>query len=266
MFIEINNGIKEILVNARKAHYLTQAELSQKSKISERTIKDIESGRRNSFNESTLIILSRSLELDYNELFSSDGHISENSSGGRINKRFVWGSIIVVAAVLMGFLISNKFFPRDMAKDDSGWNRADWITDAPMKVEIGMPEWGDEQGVHVHHYHLTQVVKKSEKVEVEIKWSYLFVEGSTPQYFANAYGIWAPDDEIKVFEGVLSGDGVRFDKFSFVSPGIPGLYRIRVFFTSSFAPITGYYGHPPVNQPTSPSSAPYVDIPIEVVE
>ena len=267
MFIEIDDGTRKILVNARKALHLTQAELSRKSNISERTIKDIESGRRNSFNETTLILLCRSLDLDYNELFGDgDRIVSENDSGGSINKRFVWGSIIILTAVLMGFIAALKIFSDKINNDiSSSLNRSDWITDSPMNVRIGMPEWGDGQGVHVHHYHLQQVVQRSEKVEVEIKWSYHFVEGSTPQYFVNAYGIWAPDDEIKIFDGVLSGDSVRFDKFTLVSPDTPGLHRIRVFFASAFAPITGYYGHPPGNQPTSPSSARYIEIAVEVI-
>ena len=66
MIIEIDNGKREILVNARKALHLTQLELSGKANISERTIKDIESGRRNSFSETTLIILCRSLNKTEN--------------------------------------------------------------------------------------------------------------------------------------------------------------------------------------------------------
>jgi DNA-binding XRE family transcriptional regulator len=53
---------------ARKELNLTQLELSQKSTVSLRTIRDLESGRRKSFSESTVLLLCRAMNLDVDQI------------------------------------------------------------------------------------------------------------------------------------------------------------------------------------------------------
>ena len=55
MSVEINARISRSLITKRKELKLTQQQLSDKAKVSLRTIKDIENGRRKSSNESTII-------------------------------------------------------------------------------------------------------------------------------------------------------------------------------------------------------------------
>jgi hypothetical protein len=101
-----------------------------------------------------------------------------------------------------------------------------------------------------------------------VNWSYHFVvkpDSSKPQYYINAFTKWNPDEAINIFEGVLRGEKSETFNFEFVSPQKAGCDTIRVFFASSHAPMRSYYGHPGANMLTAPASAPYIEIPIEVV-
>ncbi len=257
MAVVLNLEKIEIFLRARRELNYTQLELSGQSNIALRTIKDFESGRRRSFNESTIITLCRALNLDYNELFG-------DAKQRRLQRRLVTlavGSGLVLAAIAVGYSVFLT------GKDQA--SRKDWILpEAELKLSHFSPDWGDENGINVNYYHLDQVANAGDTVDAALKWSYHFVDGpppSTPKYYINAFTQWNPDEEIKIFEGILSGEGSDTLNFTFVCPEDPGLYDVRVFFSSSFGPISSFYGHPPPNQLINPNTAPFVEIAVEVI-
>ncbi|MBC8278175.1 MAG: helix-turn-helix transcriptional regulator [FCB group bacterium] len=249
---------KELLLNARKDKKLTQLELSTESRISLRTIQDLENYRRSSYSDSILITLCRTLEVDYHE-FLGESKDNQNVRGAvKYNWLYLTGITVGILAIV--FLVS-KFIESE--------RRVDWIMDAQLQVHPFPPEWGGSEGVAVNYYELNRVLQPGQSDTVEIKWSYHFNSGpplSTPMYFISAYTEWEPDTEIRVFDGILQGDGFEINHFEITAPRTPGVYKVRIFFTSSFAPISSYYGHPPHNQVTSPASAPYIEFPIEVIK
>jgi hypothetical protein len=143
--------------------------------------------------------------------------------------------------------------------------RVNWVFDPPMKVNLFPPPWGNANGRVVNYYRLDQVVETNQIIPVEVKWTYHCVETSHPVYYISAFTEWDPDREIRLFDGVLSGDDSQVFNFEVRSPKKPWIYRLRVFFASSFGPMSSFYGHPPDNQLYTPASVPYLEIPIEVV-
>ena len=258
MALKIKLWQRELLLDARKEKKLTQLELSSQSGAALRTIQDLEKGRRDSFTDSTLISLCRALEVDYHEfLGESKNH---QHVRGAVNYNWLYLTSLVLGILVIIFFVS-KFV--------QSARRVDWIMDAQLQVHPFPPEWGGSEGVAVNYYELNRVLKPRQSDTVEIKWTYHFNTGpppSTPEYYVSAYTEWEPDTEIRVFDGVLQGDGFEVNHFEITAPRTPGVYKIRVFFTSSFAPISSYYGHPPHNQVTSPASAPYLEFPIEVIK
>ena len=57
---------------ARKTCRITQLELSNRSSISIRTIRDLERGRRRSFTEATLIHLCRALKIELDDVLGNE--------------------------------------------------------------------------------------------------------------------------------------------------------------------------------------------------
>ena len=257
MSVKIKSWQRELLLNARKEKKLTQLELSSESRISLRTIQDLENHRRSSYSDSTLIMLCRVLEVDYHE-FLGEGKDNHHVRGA-IKYNWFYLTGLAVGILVIIFFVS-KFIQSE--------RRVDWLTDAEMQAHPFPPEWGDSEGVAVNYYELNQLLNTGQADTVEIRWTYHFSEGpppSTPKYYVSAYTEWNPDEEIRLFSGVLQGDGFKISRFSITAPKTPGIYEIRVFFASSFAAISSYYGHPPQNQLTSPASAPYIEFPIEVI-
>lgn len=247
-----------ILKRARRKMGYSQLELSNHAKVAIRTIKDIEAGRRISYNESTLIALCRTLNLDFNRIFI-DGRLGKSKL-----VPYLWiGSGLLLVALAAGF-----FGYRSISTPESP-GRRDWIErESQLRPAHYNPQWDDGNAINVNYFHLEQVAKTRDTVDVELKWSYHFSDGpppSTPLYYINAYTQWDPDEEIPIFEGILRGESSDTLHFDFVCPDDPGLYDIRVFFASSYGPITSYYGHPEPNQLPNPNSAPFVVIPIEVL-
>ena len=149
--------------------------------------------------------------------------------------------------------------------------RIDYIRkENQLKPHHFNPDWPDTvNAINVNYYDLDQVVPMGDTVRVELKWSYHFSVGppqSTPIFHINAYSRWKPDEPIHIFEGMLKGEGSDTLYFEFISPRKVGTDTIRVFFASSYGPITSYYGHPGDNMPSRPATAPYIEIPIEVVK
>lgn len=257
MALKIRPWQRELLLNARKEKKLTQLELSTESRISLRTIQDLENHRRSSYSDSTLITLCRALEVDYHEFLGE----SKNYQHVRGAIKYNW---LYLTGLAVGILVTLFFISKFIQSE----RRVDWIMDAQLQVHPFPPEWGGSEGVAVNYYELNQLLKPGQSDTVEIKWNYHFSPGpppSTPEYYVSAYTEWKPDTEIRLFDGILRGDGYKINHFVITAPRTPGVYKIRIFFTSSFAPISSYYGHPPHNQVTSPGSAPYIEIPIEVI-
>lgn len=256
MSVKIKSEQLELFLTARNKSHLTQLELSEKSKVSLRTIKDLESGRRNSFSESTIILLCRTLELDVREVMGDQG--VQRVTTGRLRIR--WLQIILLLAIAISIaVIAVKILIK------KGDERIDWITNERILVSMFPPDWGDGEGSVVNYYHIKQVAECNEILPVEIKWSYHFREGSTPVFYISCFTEWDPDTEIRLFDGTLSGNGHKIFQFDIQCPDEPRYYRIRVFFASAYAPISSFYGHPPHNQLVSPSSARYLEIPIEII-
>jgi transcriptional regulator with XRE-family HTH domain len=252
----ITPEIVQRLISARKEMHLTQLELSNQAKVSLRTIRDLERGRRRSFSESTIILVCRALELDVDAVLEGKEYVWLPRT---INKtRQLVTMLVVIGIVIAGGLLFGLLYKPQA-------ERVDWVFDNQLPINMFPPDWGDSEGSVINYYKLDQVVAPNQTVPVEIKWSYHFREGSTPVYFVSAFTEWDPDTEIRLFEGTLSGDGSQISNFDVVSPKKLGLHQMRVFFASSFAPMSSFYGHPPDNQLTSPMTAPYLEIPIEVV-
>ena len=255
MALKIRPWQRELLLNARKDKKLTQLELSTESTISLRTIQDLENNRRKSFSESTLITLCRVLDVDYPEFL---GEVKNDRPRHKVrNYNWLYFAGLFLGSVVIVFFVL-KFL--------QSYRRVDWIWDHQLEVSFYPPEWGGSQGVAPNYYDFNQVLHPGQVDTVELKWSYHFVEGSTPKYFVSAYTEWEPDHEIRLFQGVLQHDGYKISNFNITAPRSPGVYKVRVFFASSFAPLSSYYGHPPHNQLTSPCSAPYIEIPLEVIK
>jgi len=261
MNLEITETIRHRLIETRQNLHLTQTELSQKSKISERTIKYLESGKRTSFSETTLLMLCRALDIEYTELFPTDNNQQDVKSPEKIFRRLF---LILFISILMTIFTSFYFVLNNKGE---GKIRKDWVNEEekldPHHYTI---DWKGGQGVQVNYYHLKHLAAPNEIIPIDLKWTYHFVPTSTPQYYVSAYTEWEPDDEIRLYDGVLEGDGSRNENFVVTTPKKTGIYRIRVFFASSFAPISSFYGHPPSNQLTSPHVAPYLEMQIEVVK
>ncbi|TKJ40737.1 hypothetical protein CEE37_07170 [candidate division LCP-89 bacterium B3_LCP] len=267
MPVKLNSEKIERFIEARRNKHLTQLELSNESNIALRTIKDLESGRRKSFHESTLISLCRVLDLNYNELFN-------NQKPTRLNRRLVLITLSIIVVVILGILFWKYLKEHNKeANVPVSYVRTDWVRpEEKIKTCHTNPDCGDKNWINVNWYHLDYIVKPGTINPVEILWSYHCMPGaaghdpSTPEYHINAFTKWNPDQEIKIFEGVIFGTGSDTLSFEFIASEETGLDTLRVFFASAFAPVSSYYGHPPDNQPSSPDSAPCLEITIEVIE
>jgi len=267
MAVSLNSSQIAVLVKARQEAHLTQLELSDRSRVALRTIKDLEAGRRTSFHESTLIGLCRELSIEYTDLISVG-----REPGVNVKRKMVWGYII--AGIVTAGLLSSVFLIRlGTSKIEKPNRRIDWIEfwqdslqmDLRLRPFIYNPKWNDNE-IHINYYTVDYQSCPDESLDVEVKWSYHFVENSTPKYYINAFTEWNPDTEIPLLSGeTFWGEGSNVFNFTTISPTDPGVYRIRVFFASAFGPFTSFYGHPGHNQMASPNLGRYLEIPIEVI-
>jgi transcriptional regulator with XRE-family HTH domain len=257
----------EVLVKARQDAHLTQLELSNRSRVALRTIKDLEAGRRTSFNESTLISLCRELNLGYAEL------LGPKSEPPRKKSVPVWMFVLLAVVLLILALSAFMMHPKPIpAKPEI--ERIDWIVfmQDSLKVNKRMnphpynPDWKGVNGIHINYYHLNQNPYPGEIVDVDVKWSYYCEKGSTPKYYINAFTEWEPDNPIPLLTKTLSGADDEIFKFRIQAPKKLGKSRLRVFFASSFGPISNFYGHPGDNQIGSPNLGDYLEMTIEVVK
>lgn len=282
------------LIQARKNLHLSKTELSYKANVSLRTINDLESKKRLSFSETTLLALCRVLEVDYIGLL--EGRSVEEigaekpRSGGvpeevadflsdlfyRTIRRVsafpvgiisgvVIGAFLLVATVLLITTFTSKETAVGNAKSDYT-RRIDWVSPEhinqwPIKGNYAVPVPPKED--ILNYVYMKQIVHGGDTVDVEVKWTYDYV--GTPMKYVSAYTEWEPEREIRLFKGVLRESGSKIARFQIVSPQGPGIYRMRIFNSSSFAPIPSFYGCPPQASQMNPSSAPFVEMKIEVL-
>jgi hypothetical protein len=66
--------------------------------------------------------------------------------------------------------------------------------------------------------------------------------GGNPVVYLSFFGNWAPDDEITIYSGGLTGSGARIDDFTFMAPMNAGNYRIRICYVPAFSPVASFWG------------------------
>jgi transcriptional regulator with XRE-family HTH domain len=262
--IEIGAEIAQQFIKARQDLKITQLELAEKSRISLRLIKDLESGRRRTFNEDTLIRLCRALNLNYRDLMRPAAADETNPIIRPKAKRVLGLFILAIAAVAMvsiGINLSRKNPTEHLI-------RRDWIRPVDeLVVHIADPVWLGNDSIYVYYYRLrsNQCPKAGQRDTVEIQWTYHFAPGARPVYCINAYGSWAPDEEIRLFKRTFWGDSTETFKFSYTAPGKPGMHTMRVFFATAYDFIPSFYGKPPKSQVVAPGCANFIQIPLEVL-
>ena len=270
MAVKLNVRQREEFLEKRKELKLTQLELSNTSRISLRTIQDLETGRRKSFSESTLIILCRTLDCSYDELIGGrtvrkEDTVSEQPAVQPKQRILIYslGALVVISIVVISVLFAS------LKQHNRSSGEIDWVIEEQIPIEIEANSLRESEGIVVNYYKCNQVVKAGDSIEVELKWSYHYVPESIPEFYISAYGSWDPENEVRVFEGVLQGTNEIESltrEFTMKSPDTPGLYRIRVFFASAFAPVPRYHGTPPHSLVDKPSQSPYLEIIIEVLK
>jgi len=258
MGIRVDSKTSQGLLKARLKKNLTQLELSNLAKVSLRTIQDLENNRKDSFSESTLICLCRSLDLDYNKLSKSE----EIKNWQKLPKQSIL--IIIFIIFLNGLFL---FYPKEFSRNKN--LRFDWIKYLKAKELIVEPytiKWRESNEQVINYINLKQLAKVNETLNCEIKWSYHYEKGSTPEIFLSAFSEWEPDKEIRIFHGILSGDSSLVRNFKIICPSKVGIHSIRIFYSTSFEPMNSYYGHPAPGQVSSPATAHYREVGIEVVK
>ncbi|MFH1736043.1 MAG: helix-turn-helix transcriptional regulator [bacterium] len=297
MSITLTHAQIDQLIRARKTLLLSKTVLSYKAGVSLRTINDLESKKRCSFSEATLLSLCKSLEIDY-EMLLNEGALLHKETGDdesedskeavevlsdlfqqmleRFNAKsssFLYGifigiSLIIMLVISVAFLTNKQIATGDT--DPISNQRIDWIE----------PRWKNAWEVQGNYYvpdstenealnyvHMKQMVRPGEIVAVELKWTYKFggIYGGTPMKYVSAYTEWDPDNEIRLFAGVLDGIGHKILNFQIVCPEHPGTYRLRIFNSSSFGPVPSFFGCPPIESQMSPCNAPFIEMIVEVL-
>ena len=281
MRIVLNQEQIEKLRTARLERKFTQQELSEDTHVSLRTVQNLESGRRNSFNDDTIVRLCRSLELDYQELMKGttapesapEGTTPPQNSAPLAHpparKKLARKLIPAAAAVFSMLTLVLILIQADYHKQEqtsNNYERKDWIDESKNRRQIGKkfgkpPDWY----MICEYLRLDAHTKCGATVPAELKWIYHFSqEVSRPVTFVSAYCQWEPDKEIRLFDGVIFGHDEKVFNFEIQCPEEPGIYGLRVFFTGAYSPVPSYYGHPPPDQVHYPSAHHYVEITLDV--
>ena len=266
----------ERLIEARKSLNMTQLELNQDSKISLRTIQDLERGRRDSFTESTLISICRSLNLTCDDILkTTDSSQTNDTQKAASNLKSMLFLSIPVSIILFSilFFLSTQFgLVGLISNNNNNSSRIDWITRPTHEIHPITPEWeewddkwkGKRSGMVFNYLHYPRIAYVGDSILGEFGCSFHYV-GGTPEVYISLYGEWEPDNEIRLFHGVVGGDSTLILPVVFHCPDSQGLYKIRVFYATAFAPVPSFYGAPPPNQVTAPGSADYIELIIEIL-
>jgi hypothetical protein len=150
-------------------------ELSEKAKVSLRTVQDVEWGRRQNFSESTLICLCRALDLDYRELMKKNGL----KKGKIYSPGFLIVSLFALIILLI-IILSFTFAKRQVIIKQEELKRVDWVkllNSEEIRIEAITPPWKTPNGLVINLINLKQLTKVNEVLKGEIKWSYHYQEG-----------------------------------------------------------------------------------------
>ncbi len=287
MGVSIEPEISRKLTKQRKKLLLSQFELSQKAKVSLRTIQDIEGGRRKAFSEATLLAVCRALEIPYDYLWvsddenGSDNHISSTESvhsttRGRnlidiLRKKFTF---VIVAIILLTTITITTLLVINSNILSNKTKRFDWVTlSSKMVIDPITPEWTEwpnkiynkECFACINHIEYSRTTSAKDTIPMSIQWSWFYPPPANTEVFISAYSCWEPDSEIRIWHGDLTKEGTKTIPFMLFAPEVPGIYTIRIFYTEAFAPVSNYYGSPPPNQVTAPSYSRYCELVLEVL-
>jgi transcriptional regulator with XRE-family HTH domain len=285
MKINVTDLQRERLKAARVERHITQLGLSQMSCINMRTIQDLESGRRTSFTESTILPICKALDLDFKELLHLDcptptvaAEIIPLSNSQALvaipdtkqKKKFTRKPILLVMGLLALGLGIFMLFETLVVHRVSGYARQDWIRPSDIGAfGIGGPEAdpaAEGRQFLINYIDMKGLVRPNETVPVIFKWCWDYTKGhGRPVVYVNAFTEWDPDHENRLYDGVISGEGNDIRQFDFKCPSDPGKYRIRFFYAAAYAPIKSFFGSPEADQMQSPSSAPCAEMDIEVL-
>ena len=252
----IRPEVAQQIAGARRKRQFTQQELSDKAKVSLRTIQDLERGRRESFSESTLIRICRALDLDYKEVIGEEAYLARERR--RVRTR-LWLIAIFVAAGAVGVILVYSI----LREPEPG--QLFTMPGGKLQIHEETPEWGDRSGIVINYLDIKPTAECGEELSAEIKWSYHFGEAEYFAYYASAFTEWDPENGIWIYDGIMFEDGNMIRNFILTCPEEPGKYRIRIFFASPNAPISNFHGHDIGNKPTEANLANYMETTIEVV-
>jgi DNA-binding Xre family transcriptional regulator len=236
--------------------------LSNKSGISLKTIQDLESRKRITFSESTVIAICKALEIDYFEFVNYKNVTKEvpetPSTGGKtlsllnvvISALLVIILLIIISIILALFQHRKDYInPLDKSK-------------LPIEGPAGVGTARCQEVINFIDYN--PMVLPNDRIRIQIVFSYYYEEG-TPMVYISAYTEWEPDKEIRLFDGILKKRGQITGEFITEAPRKPGIYRIRFFWALAYGPIISFYGHPSEDQLSTPMNVPYNEIKIEVM-
>ena len=251
----IVSEVAQQIATARRERQLTQQELSEKSKVSLRTIQDLERGRRESFSESTLIGICRALDLDYREVIGEEAYLARERR--RVRTR-LWLIAVFVVVGAIGVILVYSI----LREPETG--QLFTMPGEKLQIHEGIPEWEDSSGIVINYLDIKPRAVCGEELSGEIKWSYHFGEAEYFAYYASAYAEWDPENGIWLYDGIMFEDGSMIRNFALACPEDPGKYRIRIFFASPNAPISNFHGHDISNKPTEANLAKYYETTLEV--
>jgi len=297
MAVTLTRQAVQRIVAARRARGWTQSDLSwataphkdAQPRVSTRTIADLESRRRLRFTETTLAHLCRALDIPMTELVGEKDITQSPASSALLGSeqtesasepitspapstwrlRWLWFilPIVMIAAYSVIFLALSSRQPNSPT-------RIDWaeLSGQISNYDIITPEWkiwrekfaGRTSVMVFNRFNHPRTIQVGDSLQGEFACSYRYIGGS-PEVFISLYREWLPDEEVRLFHGVVEGDSTIVCDFKIAAPPKFGLYRIRVFYTTAFSPVASFYGSPPENQVTAPSTAPYVENVLEVL-
>lgn len=140
-----DSAFAERLTRLRLARRMTVTELAQAAGLSDRTVRDIEKGRRNRVQEATLIALAGSLDVDLDELLLGQ-HPAEavdapapDPDPPRVRRRLSLSLLAVTALVVV--LVLTGLLVRD---DEPIAGPADLPVDPEQLTEVLRDRWGAE--------------------------------------------------------------------------------------------------------------------------
>jgi len=214
---------------------------------------------------------------------TATGRSSINETNNETNAARNWSiaafafALLVVGVVLV-LVVNQQQLLENLSADlnpaaSNGFERTDWVEKHEVflhdVIEPGHYDW-DEKIAEVdrfrayNHIDYNKTPLSGDSIHVEMQWVWYYASGN-PEVYISCYGKWDPDTEIRVFNGDLTGEGMRVDFFTLPPPPTIGPHFARVFYAEAFAPVPSYYGSPPPGQVTDPSFAPYVELWIEVL-